>query len=272
MSDLPIVGAALTLDSFSKLRDVMFEKDRDLELQDFHQPAVLDGDMTTLIDQAKKLLDGYGGRHGIHGPFWDLPLAAWDSQVQTLVQNRLIAGLDVCEAIGSTHMVIHSPYTAWDHNNIMHYPDAREGIINRFATTIAPIVKRAEDIGTTLVLENIEDIDPYFRVMLIERVGSNALKVSVDTGHAYYAHKTCGAPPVDYFLKAADHSLHHIHLQDADGYADRHWSLGEGAIAWEVIFRTLTQMPSKPRLIIEVSESDDVERSMTYLQSAGLAQ
>ena len=156
MSDLPIIGAALTLDSFSKMRDVMFEKDRDLELQDFHQPNVLDGDMTALIDRAKKLLDGYGGRHGIHGPFWDLPLASWDSRLRSLVQNRLTTGLKVCEAIGSTHMVIHSPYTAWDHNNIMHYPNAREGMIDRFVMTMEPIARRAEDIGTTLVLENIE--------------------------------------------------------------------------------------------------------------------
>jgi len=44
MSNLPIVGAALNIDQFIEMRDVMFALDRDLELQDFHNPQVLDTD------------------------------------------------------------------------------------------------------------------------------------------------------------------------------------------------------------------------------------
>jgi len=63
-------------------------------------------------------------------------------------------------------MVIHSPYLEWDHRNIMHYPNAKEGIFERFRDTMAPVMKRAEAVGTTLMLENISDIDPNFRVEL----------------------------------------------------------------------------------------------------------
>lgn len=271
MTDLPVVGAALSLDRFEELRDVMAAHDRDLELQDFNQPAVLDSDVTALVDRAKTLLDGYNGRHGIHGPFWDLPLATWDPEIRKVIHARMFKALDICEALGSTHMVVHSPYTAWDHNNIRNYANAREGIYERFHATMAPVVKRAEDTGTTLVLENIEDIDPSFRVDLAASLNSDALKVSIDTGHAHYAHGTCGAPPVDYFVKAAGNALGHIHLQDADGHADRHWALGEGSIRWASVFRALAQLDVKPRLIIEVFGPGDVERSMAYLQEQGLA-
>ena len=30
-----------------------------------------------------------------------------------------------------------------------------------------------------------------------------------------------------------------VHLQDADGYADRHWSLGEGTVRWHAVFAAL---------------------------------
>lgn len=272
MSDLPVVGAALSLDQFEDMRDVMFDHNRDLELQDFCDPSVLDSDATALIDRAKSLLDGYQGRHGVHGPFWDLPLATWDPEIRKVIHARMFKALDICEALGSTHMVVHSPYTAWDHNNIGNYANAREGIYERFQATMTPVVKRAEEIGTTLVLENIEDIDPAFRVDLAASLSSNALQVSIDTGHAHYAHGTCGAPPVDYFVKAAGNALQHIHLQDAEGYADRHWALGEGTIRWAAVFHALAQLDVQPRLIIEVFGPGAVERSLAYLQAEGLAQ
>lgn len=271
MTDLPVVGAALTLDQFQDMRDVMFDHDRDLELQDFHNPAVLDSDFGPLVERAKKALAGYRGRHGIHGPFWDLPLATWDPQIRAVVHDRLFKGLDICDALGSSHMVIHSPYLEWDHNNIMTYPNAKEGIYERFTQTMAPVVRRAAEVGTTLVLENISDIDPAFRVDLAASFASDALQISVDTGHAHYAHGSRGAPPVDYFVTAAGSALQHIHLQDADGYADRHWALGEGTINWTAVFRALGQLPSEPRLIIEVFGPGAVERSITYLQDNGLA-
>lgn len=272
MSDLPVVGAALSFDQFEEMRDLMFDHDRDLELQEFDRPEVLDGDVTPLIDRAKTLLDGYQGRHGIHGPFWDLPLATWDPQIREVIHKRMFKALEICEAIGSTHMVVHSPYTAWDHNNIRNYPAAREGIFERFHATMAPVVQRAQEIGTTLVLENIEDIDPSFRVELAASLKSDALQISIDTGHAHYAHGTCGAPPVDYFVKAAGNALQHIHLQDAEGYADRHWALGEGTICWDPVFRALAALSVKPRLIIEVFGPGAVARSISYLQRVGLAQ
>lgn len=272
MSDLPIVGAALTLDQFDAMRDTMFDMNRDLELQEFDRPGVLDGDVTALVDRAEIALDGYQGRHGIHGPFWDLPLATWDPLIRQVIHTRMFKALEICEALGSTHMVVHSPYLEWDHNNILNYPNARDGIFERMHTTMTPVVKRAEDIGCTLVLENIGDIDPHFRVDLAASFGSAAFQVSVDTGHAHYAHGSRTAPPVDYFVKAAGNALHHIHLQDADGHADRHWALGEGTILWHSVFRALAALDSKPRLIVEVFGPGAVERSIGFLQEQGLAQ
>lgn len=271
MTDLPIVGAALSLDLFDTFRDEMFEMDRDLELQDFHQPAVLDGDMAPLIDRARKALAGYQGRHGIHGPFWDLPLATWDPAIRAVIHDRMFKALNVCDALGSTHMVVHSPYLEWDHNNINNYPNAKEGIFERFHATMAPIVERAQEVGTTLVLENVGDIDPAFRCELAASFKSEAFKVSIDTGHAHYAHGSRGAPPVDYFVKTAGEELGHIHLQDADGYADRHWALGEGTIRWDSVFAALGQLHCKPRLIIEVFSAEAVLKSLRYLQEQNLA-
>ena len=94
----------------------------------------------------------------------------------------------------------------------------------------------------------------------------------MDTGHAYWAHVTCGAPPVDRFISMAGDLLTHVHLQDADGYADRHWVLGEGTIPFAPIFSALKGLKSNPRLIVEINEFGRVPESVAHLETLGLAQ
>ena len=74
----------------------------------------------------------------------------------------------------------------------------------------------------TLVLENIQDPEPAHRREMVEGIGSDWLRLSIDTGHAQLARRAAGAPPVDYFVRDAGALLSHVHLQDVDGHADRH--------------------------------------------------
>lgn len=269
---LPIIGAALTVEELAGYRDWILDHNRDLELQSFHTAQVLNGDWQPLVDRAKELLDGYTGRLGIHGPFWGFTLHSKDPDIRTVVAKRLDQGLDICAALGATQMVIHSPYTTWDYNNFDNNDDAREKVITDTHVTLSAAVKRAEDLGVVLVLENIEDIDPEDRKRLALSFDSDAVKLSIDTGHAHYARGSTGAPPVDYFVKSAGEMLHHIHLQDADGYADRHWAIGEGTIRWHAVFRAIAQLEVQPRLILELRDKAGIPASMAFLTEAGLGQ
>ena len=268
----PVLGAALTLDSVEQHRDWILERQRDLELQDFLLADVLNGDWRPRAERAKALLDGYTGRLGIHGPFWGLVISNEDPEIQAIVRKRLLQGLEVCEALGATHMVVHSPYTTWDYHNLDDIRTARAELIERTHATLDGVVARAESIGCILVLENIEDKDPHVRVDLARSFDSPAVRVSLDTGHAYYAHHATGAPPVDYYIHAAGPLLEHVHIQDADGYADRHWIPGEGTIRWAEIFRALAVSCDRPRLLIEVKDQARVPQGAAYLQSLGLAE
>ncbi|KAA0698858.1 sugar phosphate isomerase/epimerase [Neorhizobium sp. P12A] len=272
MTSLPVLGAAMTLDDLEIHRDWLFEKQRDLELQSFVEANILNGDWTPLADRTKKLLDGYTGRLGIHGPFWGFIIASQDPDIRDVVKKRIGQALDVCENIGATQMVIHSPYTTWSYNNLDNNKGEREKIVDYCHQTLRDAVKRAEDMGLTMVIENIEDIDPHIRVALADSFNSKAVAVSIDTGHAHYAHGSTGAPPVDYYVHAAGNRLQHVHLQDADGYADRHWSLGEGTVRWHAVFAALAKLESNPRLIIEIKDKSKIPASAAHIASLGLAE
>jgi len=272
MTNLPILGAALTLDTYETNRDLMRELPRDVEIQDFISAEILNTSIETAISRARQVLDGHEGRIGIHGPFWGFTLDTMDVDVRAVVKKRLKQGLDVCAAIKATHMVVHSPFSTWDFNNLANYPRGKENKIELCHLSMADAVKQAEDIGCVLVIENIEDKDPMDRLHLADSFNSPAVGLSVDTGHAHYAYGSTGAPPVDYYIKSAGDRLHHVHLQDADGYADRHWSLGQGTIQWPSVFHALGELTSNPRLIIELRDHDEIRASINAMKALGLAQ
>lgn len=268
---LPIIGAALTADMIARHRDWLFDKQRDLEIQDFSLLKALNQDWNDVADRLKQLLEGYTGRLGIHGPFWGLMLDNPDPDMRAVCIKRYRQGLDICERLGATQMVVHSPYTTWDYNNFDDHPGSRDALIERVHLTLDPLLAQAEAAGIVLVVENIEDIDPRARVELVKQFNSPALRVSIDTGHAHYAHGSNGAPPVDYFVEAAGDLLQHVHLQDADGYADRHWQPGEGTVNWRAVFRSLARLTSDPRLILEVRDQTRLMQGWQYLVALGVA-
>jgi sugar phosphate isomerase/epimerase len=94
---------------------------------------------------------------------------------------------------------------------------------------------------------------------------------SIFTGHAHYPPGATGAPPVDRYVTAAGELLAHVHLQDADGYADRHWAPGDGTIRWPSIFKALGSLTTSPRLILELRDHSEILKGAQHLIDLGLA-
>ncbi|WP_372886786.1 sugar phosphate isomerase/epimerase family protein [Shimia sp.] len=271
MSDLPVVGAQLSVLDLGRHRDWLFERDRDIELPEFSMADVLRSP-DVFIDMARDQLAGWQGRLGIHGPFSGFELHCADREIRAIIQARLDQALSVCERLGAVQMVLHSPYDAWDRDNLDGGRRRRETRIGAILDTLGPALSRAEDQGVMLVLENIRDTDPGDRMAVIEAADSPALRLSVDTGHAHWAHRICGAPPADRFISLAGAQLGHVHLQDADGYADRHWPLGQGDIPWHAVFEAIAATRAAPHLIVEINDFDRVQDSVRHLEALGLAQ
>ena len=272
----PIVGAAVwanDLENIDGLLAFIRDSDRDVEIRGF--ASALRDDWSPLAEKVRGKFDGHRGRIGIHGPFFGFQLDTPDPDIRAVAQARLHAGLDACLSVtqspGTAHMVVHSPYTTWDWHNLDRGPGERANKIERVHETLREVVKRAEDEGVVIVIENIEDKDPRDRVALARSFDSPAVRVSLDTGHAHYAHSATGAPPVDHYVRAAGTMLSHVHLQDCDGFADRHWRIGRGTIPWPSVFQALAELPEMPRLILELAESRDLLPSARWLKEVGLA-
>lgn len=270
---LPVLGLAGGLHELEQVKDWIFDKDRNLEIQDFVPSKMLDPINQDRVSAYKSFLDGHKGHVGLHGPFLSLDIAAVDHGIAEVTRTRILQSLDVCEQLGGSHLVIHSPFNAWLSKNFLNYNDMKPTMFAAAHDILEPCIKRGEDIGCTLVLENIDDTDPMIRRELVESFDSDHFKVSIDTGHAQLAHCNNNAPaPLDYFL-AADKLLGHVHLQDVDGYADRHWHPLEGNICWGPIFTHLANLDADPRLILEPDDRYPLLPSCVQrLEALGYAQ
>ncbi len=269
MPELPVIGAQLSVLDLPAHRDWLAECDRDLELPEFSLPDILRAP-EPFIDMARAALDGWRGRLGIHGPYSGFELDVTDRELRGLVQGRLMAALDVCAALGAVQMVIHSPHDAWDADNADVTPRARRAGIGAVVDTLAPVLARARDQGVVLVLENVRDTDPEFRAAVVAAADSAALKLSVDTGHAFWAHRSQGAPDAAGFIRAAGADLAHVHLQDSDGRADRHWPLGEGDEDWPAVMAAIAASGARPHLIVELRDFSRAPASVAHLSVLGL--
>jgi len=269
---LPLLGAAVTLDAWPSIRDWVCETGRALEIQDFCAIGVLEADHSGLLNTWRTALEGHTGPRGIHGPFFGLDIATPDAEVRAVVQKRMMQGIAVAETLEADVMVIHSPFNHWHQLNRANYPAVYPGLIDCAAQSLGPVLARAADIGCTLVLENCDDTDPATRVDMVREIGHAHLKVSIDTGHADICHGNYGAPHLVDFISVAAGHLRHVHLQDVDGYADRHWHPGDGRIAWRPVFDALRALPEDPRLILEVrTDHARLPATVARLGALGLA-
>ncbi|WP_375258411.1 sugar phosphate isomerase/epimerase family protein, partial [Citreimonas sp.] len=194
-----------------------------------------------------------------------------DAELRPLITARFLKALEAADRIGARQMVLHSPYTPWYRNNLLASPGYAEDKLARIQEILLPVVRAAETLGVTLVIENIQDVDPATRRGMVDSFGSDAIALSIDTGHAHLARRMSGAPPVDYFVRDAGDRLAHVHLQDVDGHADRHWPPGEGEIEWPAVFRALADSTAHPHLVLELRDDAAIPSAFDHLKGLGLA-
>jgi sugar phosphate isomerase/epimerase len=273
--NLPIVGAAVPLKALSEHVEWLVTNHRDLEIQDAVYVPIFDNrwehlegtaglpdgitraGWRSIAAEARALLTRHQGRVSIHGPFVGMPLISFDREIQAIVKTRLKQTLAFAEAVGATQMVLHSPWTFLGGPYMPYASTAGyQQVIGLTMSLMADIVPLAEEIGCTILFEGVFDKHPGPLLALIQAFNTDTVRMSLDTGHAHI-HYLQGGPPVDQWVREAGPYLAHMHLQDGDGCADRHWAPGRGSINWYAVFDALAELPEMPRLILETRQIDE---------------
>jgi len=266
-----LVGAATPLADLALNTDWFVDADRDIEINDAVSPELLDSEelQAAYTERANAALAGHTGRRGIHGPFMGLSIGSPDHAFQELVARRFIESIRFGATFGATHMVIHSPFQGWINPFLFSGKGSNVAMqIDWIRRTLDPVIPVAEEHGLTLVIENIRDLNIFPLLETVRTIDHPNVRLSLDVGHAQL-HVPVGGMTPDQYIREAGEVLGHIHLQDNDGQADRHWATGDGIINFRAIFAALREVDNDPRLIIELKNRHDIQRSAAHLESLG---
>lgn len=168
---------------------------------------------------------------------------AWgDARSRNLKTFRSI---EVASVLGAQFCVIHPIHSHEDGTFI--YDD--EEFIKVNAEAIKPLLERAEDLGVTILSENLlwgSSIKATAISALVKEVNSPAFGWCYDTGHANVHHISCRE-----LLKCESVPLS-LHIQDNHGtYADEHLMPGDGDIDWKEFLDVLKTIGYKGEMVLE---------------------
>ncbi|GGA48303.1 sugar phosphate isomerase/epimerase family protein [Pelagibacterium lentulum] len=155
--------------------------------------------------------------------------------------------VEVTAALEFPRMCVTTPFWGWVQSNgewRHHGKHDLEGVID----AVGQINRHAERYGVEIVLEplsylettGVETLDEVGA--LLTGVGSDNLKIMLDTGHIHVTARSLGRDSTEYFrthIEALGDKLVHIHLSDNFGDLDAHLVPGEGSFAFEPAFSQL---------------------------------
>lgn len=243
-----------TIETLDEYADFAAERDLGFELIDFAWPAVLDGDLTAVVDRYKS----FGERDRLvsaHGPFLDLYINSPDPAIRRVAVERINRTLGVADELGLRFVVFHTnclpmiTYSSYYDNWARSHTDFWREVVEQHATTV--------------LLENVWDKSPEHIARVLEGVGSPQLKVCLDTAHR----QLFSREPLERWFEVLGGDIAYLHVVDTLGELDDEPVLGTGVVDWSEVSRLVGRYAGEPVAVIETPTLDRIRASLSFLQA-----
>jgi len=188
----------------------------------------------------------------LHGPFMDLSPGGVDRRVKNVTCDRFLKTMELAHFFKPKMIVFHPGYERWKFDG-----DVKLWLESSLQTW-RPLVKKAEEMGLTLAVENVFEENPDSIKNLLEEIGSPHFRFCFDTGHHHVFSKT----PLPVWIKALGAFLAEVHLHDNHKEMDEHLPVGEGGFDFDQLFTLLSQWNLTPLYTIEPHEEAHLWRGL----------
>jgi sugar phosphate isomerase/epimerase len=228
-----------------------------LELQEFADPNILDGDWRGHVARYRKALSGFTGELTLHGAFFDLFSGSPDRQVAALARERYRQNLTIAVEVGAHLINFHANYLP-----LIDDPHYLPGWTERQTAFWQPLAQEAGALGVTLVLENMWEPDPSPLRQVLEAIRSPHLRSCLDVAHA----RVYSTVPLEVWIEALSPFLILAHLHNTNGLVDIHMSFNEGLLDMPELLNRLRALPRPPIFCLELPDAASIKASLQYLQ------
>ena len=231
------------------------------EYDDFYQPAVYEDEREVeRVIAAYLSLERDRSRDTLHGVFFDIKPNSMDSAIAQRSRALMRQSLAIANRLGVRGVTLHSDIYGGMRLSIPPevWLNAAEALFRQLC---------AENPGLDVWLENTIEQEPEQLLALARRMEDVPnFGLTFDLAHA-----SLSPTPARAWLEQLGPYVRHVHLNDNDLYADRHWPVGKGSIDYPA-FAALADayIPGVP-MLMEVRTLEDARESleaMTVLQPA----
>lgn len=217
--------------------------------------------ISSVLDEVEHEIRNYQERMGeyiqtreisLHGPFFDLAPASFDSQIRKITLERFETTYQVAKKLGAKRVVYHTgfiPITyyieGWLHNSITFW---KEFMCNK-------------DQGIKIHLENVYEEEYWPMVKVIDEVAHPAFNVCLDVGHVNaYSTKT-----IEEWIEGIGDRIGHLHLHNNDGDKDAHYELCQGNLDMHKVIKLINKIAPNASFTIEVSNRKRMINSLEWI-------
>jgi len=187
----------------------------------------------------------------VHCPFADMNIATFDTDLRKVTLKRLFKSIEYASLLEAESWICHPGA----HNALSYVHPGKDWISN--LGTIEILSRRAEDLGTRVIVENMPNPFPFLMKTAsdFEKFYSDfrceAPDIAFDIGHANTSNQ------VIEFLDRWGHKIAHIHAHDNYGRSDEHNAIGHGTVNWQRIASKLSRLGYDGSVVIESIEKVD---------------
>jgi sugar phosphate isomerase/epimerase len=201
-------------------------------------------------ERHREIARRFVGPRVVHGPFLGLVYFYRDHLLSAAVQERLDRTFDVVRELEPTTLVLHTNWKL-DHEAL--------GLNDVWLAECARFwrgeIRRYEEIGVTVVLENLLEPDPDLMIACCDRVASERFKLCLDVGHVNVFSEL---PHAEWIARMGER-LHHVHLHDNDGGSDQHLPPGRGSVDFNSLFTALDRHVERVTVSLELEATAEVK-------------
>jgi len=232
--------------------EIIKEYDTGLELIDFSIAEFLDN---SDVYKEKYQSNIYKDINlGIHGPFFDLIPATFDSLIREVTIQRFNQAYDIAKELNAKYIVFHTGYL----KDIYFY----ESWLENSSVFWKEFLKDKDDT-IQIYLENVFE-DEYLPLkQLIEQVNNPSFNICLDLGHVNIRDKYT----LKEWLTELKGYIKHLHIHNNNSINDEHEEINNGTINYKEIFELINELNLDVDITIETSGSQKIIDSLEYLNN-----
>lgn len=214
------------------------------------------------VEEAARLLRGYGLGVAIHAPWRDIGLASPIEGIRVASAEVIKRSVDLASKLNALYVSMHIAS-----HEAVQFSEVMESVKEAAVRTLSELTSYSEDKGVLLLIEN-DPAKAFGKLEYLEELAKHcqSLKVCLDVGHALMSYAKEGVNVVEEqsriysaWVSSLNERIYSVHLHDfvqRNRYVEDHIMIGRGSLRIEEVLGLLKTAKNLRYVLLEVHKRE----------------